>query len=57
MRSQITSSVVLLATPTMATCSLITQLLHLLHMSITISHLPVNYFGYLHHIINDVMNL
>lgn len=57
MRSQITSSVVLLSTPTMTTYSLITQLLHLLHMSITISHLPVNYFEYLHYIINDVKNL
>jgi len=57
MRSQIMSSVVLLATPTMATYSLITQLLHLLRMSVTISRLPVNYFGYLHNIIIDVKNL
>jgi len=56
MRSQITSSIVALATATLATYSLVTQLLHLLHMSITISRLPVNYFGYLHYIINDVIN-
>jgi hypothetical protein len=54
-RSQITYWVVLLAM--MATYSLITQLLHLLHMIIAISHLPVNYFECLHYIINDAMNL